>query len=372
MESPASNMLIEAVRQRKCKADDVSGHYHGLQDTLKKLRTLTNGPVLPTDQVGSLIDQLQQDAEGVKKYFIDALGQPFAAGPPTEASTAKAQEVFSSPELLEMILLQLPPRHVLAAQSINKTFEALIATSPQLQQYLGLRADPTADFATPFRHTYEGGWPYFACRSGRDTLSIDYPFATSHQEPDLDGFEIHASFSSRIYSNAILPRLGERCLSMLICQPPIYEMQASVSCCDRSRFRGLPAAVVLSAANIPGPEPVRAAAGITVGHLLEATKRLMAEHRTCPHAAPWDHDEQGNVNVAPTFKGVLQLRDRDLSLRAQRSYRQRFREDLAGETARERRMNAYIAAKQLAQVAGTEIPTMEQFIAQSGFANAPL
>ncbi|KAK5127048.1 hypothetical protein LTR85_008407 [Meristemomyces frigidus] len=349
----------EAKEKHNRKIDDVCGHHQGLQDGLKKLRALTNGAVLPTEQIDTLLNQLQDQADGIKAYLTESLGQVFAAGAATEESTAKAQEVFNSPELLEMIMMQLHPRHILVAQRVNKTFEALISTSPKVQQYLGLRADATSAFATAFRN-YMDGWPSFTCRSAQDMFSFGYSPLRRETEPDPDAFEIRASFSPWTSSAASLPKLGDRCLSMLVCQPPIFEMQACVSCCDRHRYLGHP-----FPPDVKDPEPLRSKTGITVGDVLKATSQLIDRHRTCPHASQWDHDEHGLVNVSPSFKGVLRLKDSDPSLRAQQKYRQRIKDQMAGDVDKDRRMTAYITAKRQAQTAGAAIPTLEEFTARN-------
>lgn len=51
--------------------------------------------------------------------------------------------VFSTPELLEAILLHLSPQHLLRAQLISRTFHSTIGTSPALQRALFFRSDPS-------------------------------------------------------------------------------------------------------------------------------------------------------------------------------------------------------------------------------------
>ncbi|KAH7077336.1 hypothetical protein FB567DRAFT_535055 [Paraphoma chrysanthemicola] len=50
--------------------------------------------------------------------------------------------VFSTPELLESILLHLSPQSLLAARQISRTFATTIKSSPQLQYALFFRSDP--------------------------------------------------------------------------------------------------------------------------------------------------------------------------------------------------------------------------------------
>lgn len=59
---------------------------------------------------------------------------------PVGSDMSEAQiRVFSTPELLEAILDQLPPRELLQAQRISRSFQSVIKTSPTLQQALYLR-----------------------------------------------------------------------------------------------------------------------------------------------------------------------------------------------------------------------------------------
>ena len=46
------------------------------------------------------------------------------------------QDVFEIPELLEMIIFQLPPRHIFVTQRVSKIWKAAIATSISIQRKL--------------------------------------------------------------------------------------------------------------------------------------------------------------------------------------------------------------------------------------------
>ncbi|THX05870.1 hypothetical protein D6D13_06880 [Aureobasidium pullulans] len=63
-------------------------------------------------------------------------------------SLTAAQCVLETPELLEMVLSELPPTQLLISQRVNTLWHDLISNSPQLQQLLFMR--PTWSKAKPF------------------------------------------------------------------------------------------------------------------------------------------------------------------------------------------------------------------------------
>ena len=129
---------------------------------------------------------------------------------------------------------------------------------------------------------------------------------------------------------------------MLICQPPIYEMEVSVACCNEHAGHRLPGMPTPP----PIPEPIRSKTGITVGDLLTASRKLWQEHRLCPYAQDWDHDKEGYVCVAPSFKGIIHLKDGDPTMEAQKSWHKQTKDEYEARGDRQRRIEAYIQAKQ--------------------------
>lgn len=63
-------------------------------------------------------------------------------------SLSSAQRVLETPELLEMVLSELPPCQLLVSQRVNSLWNALISQSPRIQQLLFMR--PTWPKAKPF------------------------------------------------------------------------------------------------------------------------------------------------------------------------------------------------------------------------------
>lgn len=95
-----------------------------------------------------------------------------------EAQTA-GRQLASTPELLEMILLQLPVVDILLAQRVNKTWQATIANSPKLQRALFFRPvdDPVvSNFCRPATVDCEArGWCITRDRGSCERGEHHYP-----------------------------------------------------------------------------------------------------------------------------------------------------------------------------------------------------
>ncbi|GAB1734700.1 hypothetical protein NU195Hw_Modified_645t1 [Hortaea werneckii] len=332
------NEAYALEKRQKSRAEDVRDHYQRLSSRLGALRQLSSTDRPLGDE---LLTQLFDDAEGIGKYLAHTLGNNFLNGQPNEASAAKARQVFDVPELLEMILLKLPPSSIFVAQQVCQTFSALITSSPKIQHYLGLKPDLQSNFSTCFNGRSVSPWSRFQCgpefdSSGRTSAWLSRRLRNIQPEDESKSktFELLASFSS----HSKLPRLSERCQSMLICQPPIYEMNISVACCSDDTSHHLPG----MPAPPPNPEPIRSKTGITT----------------------WDHDKDGFVCVAPSFKGVVHLKDGDPAMEMQKRWDKQTKGRYEARVYRQRRMSAYVQAKQQAFVAGRSIPTLAEFEAE--------
>jgi len=91
-----------------------------------------------------------------------------------------------------------------------------------------------------------------------------------------------------------MPTSGPRARSMLICQPPIYEITASLNCCDE-------------ASTFESPT------GITIGDLYEATSELVSEHCVCPWARESLHHDEALVKVQVDFQASIETISEDLT-----------------------------------------------------------
>lgn len=334
-----SNEACATQQTHKQRAQEVRDHYQRLSGRLQALRQLSSADRTLEDD---LLTQLCDDTEGIQKYLARSLGVSFANSQPNEASTAKAQQVFQVPELLEMILLKLPPKSIFAAQQVCQTFSALISSSSKIQHYLGLKADLHCNFSTCFDKHSLSLWGGFQCRpefdlSHRrlDWLRRRIHTNSSEPEPQSNTLEVTAKFSP----HSKLPRLGKRCQSMLICQPPVYEMEATTACCNDRARRRLPGALP------PVPVSIKSKTGITVGDILTASRGLWREHRLCAYADTSDLDEEGYVKVRPSFKALIHLKDGDPATEIQERLYKKANDIDQALTDRNRRLSAYVQAK---------------------------
>ncbi|KAI7534877.1 hypothetical protein KC331_g12319 [Hortaea werneckii] len=197
------NLMKQASAMEKRhnqRAEDVRDHYQRLSSRLDALRQLSS-----TDRTlgDDLLTQLFDDAEGIRRYLAHSLGVNFLKGQPNEASAAKAQQVFDIPELLEMILLKLPPSSIFAAQQACQTFSALITSSPKIQHHLGLKADPQSNFSTCFNERSFGLCGKFQCVPAYDSSARRMAWRRlrnvqweDKDDPESRTLEITANFSN--------------------------------------------------------------------------------------------------------------------------------------------------------------------------------
>jgi hypothetical protein len=124
-------------------------------------------------------------------------------------SSARSR-VFATPELLEAILAQLPPRALLFAQGISRHFQTTITTSPTLQQLLFLRA-------APLNHPKK--WSLNPLL--RELLTPFFVVAPADQWalPMYESIEMMDCFSNPTKSAAFLSKEASW-RSMLLVQPP--------------------------------------------------------------------------------------------------------------------------------------------------------
>ncbi|KAK6437946.1 hypothetical protein LTR95_005850 [Oleoguttula sp. CCFEE 5521] len=194
---------------------------------------------------------------------------------------------LATAELVDQILSYLDHPDLLSASNASRFFGSCIQQSARLRQKLFLQQDPTADYALlgklirlPF-HT--------SIRKPRPTKSIP-PASCVYTITFLLNVERWQHFQP-----------SDRVLSMLICQPPIFAMTATVVC---------PCSMVS-----PHPEPeavhIRSDTGHTVGDMVEVIRRLHAAHGTCGFGEPGYVDQDGSAASIVRFEGQLVLRDDD-------------------------------------------------------------
>ena len=113
-----------------------------LEDSIHILR-LEFHAIAGQVNTGELQRRLQDVEAGAKKleqFITGNLGRNLLTRLPTNESAAKAQKVFETAELAEMILLKLSPPQINNASRVNRALSASLASSSKLQVKLHLRA----------------------------------------------------------------------------------------------------------------------------------------------------------------------------------------------------------------------------------------
>lgn len=131
-------------------------------------------------------------------------------------------------------------------------------------------------------------------------------------------------------------RFSSRVKSQLICQPPVFEVQASIACCDPSRS-GIKR--YQSAKRIQS-------SGITGGDNLELAKKLQREHLTCTEASRECHDDDGFVRSAVCLRAISPLQGDDPFFVAEQVDRDREEAEKLQARQKRGRMDAYLCAKE--------------------------
>ncbi|KAK4560624.1 hypothetical protein LTR86_005202 [Recurvomyces mirabilis] len=253
------------------------------------------------------------------------------------------EKLSSTPELLELILLQLPNPDLMRATSVCTMFRDNIISSAKVQRKLGFRED-------------KGGKIYFPTH---DFWFAELFLNTEAVEPKEGSDPDDAWIRIQVMMDSIPCKLGigSKCRSMFICQPPIKSIQAYTSCCAGPRFwRHRPGD------ERPPAETIASETGITVGDIVDTTARLKESHKLCPDASPFDHNsDTGYVNAQVSFETTIRAKADD-PLYVRQLHRltdeKKKRQD---RLQNQHRIDAYAAAKRTARDNGRPIPTMAEF-----------
>ncbi|KAF2172382.1 hypothetical protein M409DRAFT_50090 [Zasmidium cellare ATCC 36951] len=314
---------------------------------------------------------LKQAAESILKLerllqiILDAI--PIEARP-NAASAVKAQKVFDVAELLEKILLNCEYHDFISAMQVNRTFAQAFRRSARIQQVMGLRAITDGSPFSPVANAF------FVSRGCMIRLEDHHRYGHQVQDNEV---VVSAIFNgSSPFEEHPLPRISERFRDTLVCQPPIKQMRVRAGCCEDPLFRRR------NANNLqPHPPSLTSLAdrdeemqqlhsidsetGITLGQVLDETRRLRDEHRYCPDAYPGLHRDDGTVDVHVHFEAILQLPRDDPVLLANRRAKASFDFEQKDFAAKDQKIQQYIAAKQSARDNGEPIPTLQEFEARS-------
>ena len=266
-------------------------------------------------QAADALESIQSSVRGLRQ-FLNSLAHPmfFNEKIASIGGYCRAQDVFSIPELLENILHFVEMRDILQMMLVDKNTKLIIQASSKLQRQLSLVGDINSFLDQPFAYdTSTTDFLTTATKMNRVDNTVINESALGLpgllQEGVQNKVQIRAFFPSDR-----LPNIGATCRAMLICQPPITEMTLSVACCSHSFYEMLyqPSAHYRSPRS---PTKIKAAAGLTIGDLYDATQALASDHRLCPDAPAHMLDDEGYVKVHVAFDGELQLRADDPFLR---------------------------------------------------------
>ena len=217
------------------------------------LNQVQNGKQLSQKDLEHSLLKIQVHASGLGEWFSRVM----CSTPYNEQrmdTSAAAQKVFDIPELFEMITEYLSIHDIVRCTEVSRTFKASIDHSAKIQDQICHRASPpeshlktplNACFLTsmqlPFRpHQYYDhnmDYPAFSIQTiGFSCRKTGFRYhGFNPVEVDRKAMGIEASFS--MSTGQRLPRLGSQYRQMYICQPPLQEMDVSLTCCYPSSPR---------------------------------------------------------------------------------------------------------------------------------------
>ena len=126
---------------------------------------------------------------------------------------------------------------------------------------------------------------------------------------ELERF-VHSS-AERVYVQigveGKVPRWGVRWLNTYICQPPLTHMSVYLHCCWGTGESEED--IISDDYDVFGT--LSRAGGIRLRDIADAARPLIQEHRLCPNAARYMHNEDGTVRPYVLFQGFLELQTKD-------------------------------------------------------------
>jgi hypothetical protein len=279
---------------------------------------------------------------------------------------SKANKTFNIVELVTLIVEDLSIKDLTALARLNKATYDAIKKSP-----VARRKMETAQtfFSSPIERPHDPFVPWAHCGALKLILDSEGSFDEETGEYEVTDWLLFFDFDCNENDEVTH---SEQLLDRLICKPPVYEVEARVSCCidlETGRNMGqahkpdLPTSIITSNT------------GITIRQLLEARNRLKDEHKLCTNHGdpiPADHNlEDGFVRPNVVFSGRMQL-DRKDPLVAQ--YTKRMVEKRKSgylRVAKEAKFAGYIRAKTEGMFATFEILQRKSTNICSAYTNKP-
>lgn len=181
--------------------------------------SIENGTGLKRDQAQSALAANKKAMRSIKDFLDSCLASFPMRYRPTRNSHLKAQQVLSTPELLEAILFELPPFELLGAVRINRATFQIFKDSPRLLDRLQLRRRKGGHFS----NSISDGFPGLPINtSNLGGMFSDYEY--SRGEFENVGVEINVKRRADL-------AIGSRCRSMLVIRPHVTSMIVCLSCC---------------------------------------------------------------------------------------------------------------------------------------------
>ncbi|KAK3627897.1 hypothetical protein LTR56_003887 [Elasticomyces elasticus] len=270
-------------------------------------------------------------------------------------TAAPARKVLVIPELAELIFANLDIRDSLSMMRVDRTSRDTILGSPILKKNLHLLPDtgahlrllPTSEMSSRLSNPFNNS--VTIVHGHIHLLSVGL-FGNPLQEMRRQHNHVTATFQHP------LPRIGARVRSMQVSQPPIYEMEVRISCCD-------PPPCTLSPHFKRATRKVTHNRGLTLGALHYLAWKIMRQHRNCPFAGPEQHDVNGVVRAHVFFQAHVRLREDDPYV-ANKFAEYVTQVERRKEQARADGMMAkFCEKKRIAWAQGRPIPTFEEFSA---------
>lgn len=318
---------------------DALAHHQALERSLDQLTAShQHQDTLPTDTLTAMQTHLQ----GLKE-FLGQISQTAIYNEVRSVDSTTAQDVFYVPEILELILSELPLRDLLTMQRVSRYMKTTIDKSSRLQTKLFFRpASTSSPFTAPHPLELTLIAPGFFCEP------IDVNGNPSQEVPKE--LTIKASFYLR--AKQTLPLITPNGRRMLICQPPIQEIEVKVECCPQAWTIEGPEEQAVPGVSFPlGPRThlvckLQNPLGLTIGDLHDCAKEVTENHRYCVNASYRMLDEYGLVNAGLKFVGKVNVGDDDPVLAALATKKQEAaRSEKSMRWARRRVKREYAQAK---------------------------
>ena len=116
----------------------------------RNLQTAISDSPNSSNKVNRALVEARQSATETRKFLNTLLNSIPVTRRPTPSSAIKAEQVFSTPELLEGIVTELDVHDLLSALQVNRTTAAMASTSPRLKDMLHLCPTKSGHLQTNF------------------------------------------------------------------------------------------------------------------------------------------------------------------------------------------------------------------------------